>query len=337
MNFKNIVLTGKHGRPSTKLVHTKGTAQCVLVQRRQMPFKIKKSKLGLKTVPQYYRVFENRDKLAVNLENKKYLFEYKADNIALKNSILIRWGTRENIKMENSIVYNKIVGLENATNKLRSRELFIKNNVNCPKLVTLFNILTTDLPIIARPFEHSKGRNFIVLDSIAAFIAHHNDKKFYYSQFIDKTREFRIHAGHNKVIAVMEKSKPKENNIAWNRAQNDTDPFDYVKWTTIDEQNLKCVLDVALKAIAAVELDFGGVDVMYKDGEAYALEVNTAPTLNTSEYVAGRWAMYFDWLFRGDKIKNTIKREHWVTDGFEKGSSLIWKNYQLKDEELKNN
>lgn len=329
VNLTKVVLTGKHGRPSTKLVHTKTTNGFVLAQRRQMPF-LKKKSDGV--IPQYYRVFQDQAKLAANLENKKYLYEFKLNSLDLKNAIVIRWGTREALTLDNCVVYNKIEGLENATNKLKSRQLFIENNVSCPKLVTPENIVATDLPIIARPFEHSKGKNFIVLKSINEFNAHYNNKKYYYSQFIDKSREFRIHAGHNKVIAVMEKSKPKGDNIAWNRAQNDVDPFEYVPWSVVDEQNLKCVLEEALKAITAVKLDFGGVDVMYKDGKAYVLEVNTAPTLNTSDYVAGRWAMYFDWIFRGDSEKNTKRRAHWEIDKFEKGSSLIWKNFQLKDE-----
>jgi glutathione synthase/RimK-type ligase-like ATP-grasp enzyme len=38
--------------------------------------------------------------------------------------------------------------------------------------------------------------------------------------------------------------------------------------------------------VAALGLDFGGVDVMVKDNVAYVIEVNTAPTLNSSDYVA---------------------------------------------------
>jgi hypothetical protein len=331
-NFKKIVLTGKHGRPSTKLVHSQGTAKdAVLIQRRQMPWKAKNG-----VVPQYYRVFEDRQTLIPRVEDKKYLFEYKAAELNLDGSILIRWGTREQVQMNNSVVYNKIAGLENATNKLKSRQLFIEKGVSCPKLVTPANFAPADLPVIARPFEHSKGKNFIVLKSKADFVNHYNTKKYYYSQFIDKSREFRIHAGHNKALAVMEKCKPEGTGIAWNRAQNDVDPFEYIKWGDVDAQNLKCVIDAALQAIQAVGLDMGGVDVMYKDGKAYVLEVNTAPTLNTSPYVAKRWAMYFDWIFAEDKAKKTKRREHWATDQMKKGSSLIWKNYQLRDEKEPN-
>jgi len=87
------------------------------------------------------------------------------------------------------------------------------------------------------------------------------------------------------------------------------------------------VLLEAIKAVKAVGLDMGGVDVMLKDGVAYVLEVNTAPTLNTSPYVAKRWCMYWDWLFASE-----TRKEHWDYTKFKKGSSLILKNYQLKKE-----
>ena len=93
---------------------------------------------------------------------------------------------------------------------------------------------------------------------------------------------------------ALEKIAPKDGNIAWNRAQNDTDPFEYISWTEVDNQGLMPVLLEGLKSVAALGLDFGGIDVMLFEGEAYVLELNTAPTLNTSPYVAERWGKYFD-------------------------------------------
>ena len=123
--------------------------------------------------------------------------------------------------------------------------------------------------------------------------------------------------------------RPDNDNIAWNRAQNDLDPFTYVRWEEMDEQELKPVLVEAIKAVSALGLDFGGVDVMFKDNVAYVLEVNTAPTLNTSPYVAKKYGMYFDWLF-----KEETRRPHWenIIDK-RHAKSMVFKNYQLRDEE----
>lgn len=312
-----IILTGKHGRPSTLEVYTSMTSG-MLVQRRQIF-----SKIGRKLIKQYYRTF---------VENSKDMVKCNVMNFT--NSIVIRWGTREEIETDKTtIVYNQSKAIAIATDKRLSRETFIANNVSTPVLVVPSNFQESYLPIIARPLVHSKGKNFVVLNSQQEFINHYtrNNQGWYYSQFINKEREFRIHCGHGKVLAVMEKSNPNNGNIAWNRAQNDTEPFEYIPWNQVDEQNLKCVLEEALKATQAIGLDMSGVDVMLCNNIAYVLEVNTAPTLNTSPYVASRWGLYFDWLFRTE-----TRREHWDFSQFRKGSSCIWKNYQLKDEEKSN-
>lgn len=317
MSKQKLILTGKHGRPSTKEAYRQMQSG-TLVQRRQV-FSGRGPRRILKN--EYYRTYRDNDPEIM----------HKVNTMTLEDSIVVRWGTREDMTTnKGSIVYNKSAAIKNATDKKHSRELFEEKSVSSPRLVRPNNFENSMLPIIARPLVHSKGSNFVTLNSREAFIRHYNinNGSWYYSEFIDKQREFRIHAAHGKVLAVMEKIKPSTGNIAWNRAQNDTDPFTYIKWGDVDTQNLKCVLDVALEAVKALELDFGGVDVMLKDGRAYVLEVNTSPTLNTSPYVAGRWGMYFDWLFRKEE-----RREHWNSSEFKKGSSLIWKNKQLRDEE----
>jgi len=307
-----IILTGKHGRPSTLEVYA-SMSSGTLVQRRQVF-----SKIGRKLLKQYYRVFTNNTRTLIKEKTMSFL-----------NSIVVRWGTREEIDTDKTtIVYNQSKAIAIATDKRLSRETFIANNVNTPALVTPDTFREEYLPIIARPFTHSKGKNFVVLNTREEFVNHYvrNNSSWYYSQFINKEREFRIHCAHSKVLAVMEKSNPNNGNIAWNRAQNDTEPFTYISWNQVDDQNLKCVLEEALKATAAIGLDMSGVDVMLCGGTAYVLEVNTAPTLNTSPYVASRWGMYFDWLFRVE-----TRREHWDFTQFKKGSSMIWKNFQLTE------
>jgi hypothetical protein len=311
------ILTGLHGRPSTKLAFSTMESESLLVQRRILPNKT------------YYRVFKDRETLRQKLETfSKYLFEFKEPNLILENSVVVRWGTREQLPTDKStVVYNKIAAIANATDKARSRELFIEHGVSCPKLITPENIVIEDFPIIARPLVHSKGKNFDVIKTVEEYEEHYKEG-WYYSNFIDKDREFRVHVAHGKVLALMEKPKPAEEMMAWNRALNaDEDPFIYVKWDDIDKQNLKNVLVEGINAAKALGLDFGGIDVMLKGNKAYVLEANTAPTLNSSPYVASRWGMYFDWLFRKE-----TRRAHWMgTTTKQYGKSMIWKNFQLHD------
>ena len=61
--------------------------------------------------------------------------------------------------------------------------------------------------------------------------------------------------------------------------------------------------------------------------EGYVLEVNTSPTLNSSDFVSEQYAKYFDWLNRSDK-----RRDHWDFTEFKASESFAWKNFQLMDQ-----
>lgn len=309
-----FILTGAHGKPSTRLVYSTMTSGD-LVQRRRVFRGQGASKRLVKT---YYKKYENNNPEVMA----------KEPVVTLENSVVVRWGTRQVLPTDsNSVIYNRADAIGAITDKFRSRQLFAEHNVPCPKNITLENVAPDDFPIIRRPFVHSKGRNFVELADMDALRRGYDTSRFYYSAFVDKSEEYRIHVAHSKVIAVMKKT-PVEGSIAWNRAVADSEPFTYVTWTQVDEQNLKPILVAGIQAVLATGADMGGVDVMkLADGTASVLEVNSAPTLNSSEYVAGRWGMYFDWLFRSE-----TRRDHWEYTQFERGSSLIWKNYQLRDE-----
>jgi len=302
-----IILTAKHGRPSTLEVYA-SMSSGILVQRRQL-FK----RVGRKLIKQYYRVFKN---------NTREL--NKETSISFLNSIVVRWGTREEIETDKTtIVYNQSKAIAIATNKKLSRETFIANNVSTPALVTPDTFREEYLPIIARPLEHSKGKNFVILNNLAQYNAHvKNHTGWYYSAFVDKVKEFRLHVAHGRILNYLEKPKPADGNIAWNRAQNG-EAFENVKW---DDYNTNICME-AIKAVQALELDFAGVDVMVdKDGKVFILEVNTAATLASSEYSMQRYAKYFDWL-----CKDAKRREHWELKEFKKATNYAWHDYHFED------
>src|SRR5690606_22985293 len=123
---------------------------------------------------------------------------------------------------------------------------------------------------------------------------------------------------HGRILNYLQKPKPQGDIIAWNRAING-EAFDNVKWSNYDSKiALEC-----LKAVEAIGLDFAGVDVIVdKNGKPYILELNTSPTLNSSEYSMTRYAKYFDWL-----CKNNKRREHWPLKEFKKAQNYAWHEY----------
>lgn len=294
------ILLGKDGRPSMKGVYAemKNNTSKLVVRRR----------VGRR---EWFRVYTDND------VTKKVKRPVAGFNF---NGPLIRWGSRIEIP-DTSIVYNNSKAIERATDKKKSRKLMLEKGVSCPKLVNRNN---TVFPVIARPSRHAKGKNFVVLRNVTEFRNHwdaHEHNGWYYSEFIDKEREIRVHCAHGKVLEVMEKPRPTDGGIAWNRAINGA-PF-----VRVERANYKLyMVKEALKAIKALGLDFGGVDVIIVGKQAYVLEVNTSPTLNSSPHVTSRYAKYFDWLFR-----SPTKRPHWDFEQFTAGPSLAWKNFQLTE------
>lgn len=311
MNKPLIILVGKDGRPSMMKVYSQMKSESRLVIRRILK----------KSGKTFLRTFEKND---VTKRIKRPIGE-----LTMANQKAIRWGNRiETETTKDTIVYNKAEAIANATDKKLSRELFIKGKVRTPKLVNPENIANEDYPIIARPSRHAKGKNFIVLKTKAEFLAHYGANSangWYYSAFVNKTREYRVHCAHGKILAVMQKT-PGGDKIAWNRAQTG-EPF-----TKVDQTDFPfSACFQALKAVQTLGLDFAGVDVMEIEEkgkpQGYVLEVNTSPTLNSSDWVSSQYAKYFDWLNRSDK-----RRDHWDFTKFEKAASFAWKQFQLLDQ-----
>lgn len=310
INNKLIILVGKDGRPSMKGVYTKMKNNSELWVRRKL------SELRV-----FWKVYTNN-----NIHDYE---KVKNDNVDFSNHIVIRWGNRIIVNLKNAIVYNKAENIDLATNKFLARKTMIEKGVKCPLLYypKLDNLNHLDYPIIARPYYHAKGKNFVVLkDKIEAQFFLENNKKlidnWYYSEFIDKVKEFRIHVAHGRILNYLEKPNPNNGNLAWNRAQNG-EAFNNIKWSDYNGD----VCHAAITAIESLGLDFGGVDVMLDSkGDVYVLEVNTAATLASSEYSMERYAMYFDWLCKTNK-----RREHWPIEVFEKASNYAWHTYHFED------
>jgi len=300
------ILVGKDGRPSMKKVFVLMNSEANLVVRRIPP----------KTKKPYLRVFD--------VPKSETFKKAPINELTLAGSKIIRWGNRIEAETDKTtIVYNKSEAIAKATNKKLSRELFIAGKVRTPLLVIPQTVKNEQFPIIARPSTHAKGKNFVILKNGAEFGTHFtaNEKSgWYYSEYINKEREFRVHCAHGKILAVMEKTRGGDK-IAWNRAVTG-EPFTRL---TQDAYPFSVCFQ-ALKAVRTLGLDFAGVDVMLLGKEGIVLEVNTSPTLNSSDHVSNQYAMYFDWLNRSEK-----RREHWDFTKFKQAESFSWKNFQLNE------
>lgn len=302
--MENIILCAKDGRPSMKNVYSKMDGGQLIVRRKPRRGSL------------YYRQYTNNNVGSLQRVNNPNFQQTR---------VIIRWGTQEQINHKpGAIIYNKASVLALVSNKYRSRLKLAEAGVNVPLNVTAQTPESAiTYPVIARPHHHSKGRNFVTLANRSEFLRHYrnNHTNWYYSNFINKVREFRVHCCHGKVINLLEKPNPGGNQIAWNRAQNHS-AFTSINW---QNYNVRVVLE-ALKACKALGADFLGVDVVLdRHGVAWVLEGNSSPTLASSEYSCERYAKYFSWLMRSPE-----RRDHWDFTKFTNPESFAWKNFQLQ-------
>lgn len=300
----NKILVGIHGRPSIKNVYSlMNNPEVEVWVRRRVRRKDK-------SIKEYWRVYSNGD-------SSKYRVEYHP---RFENDVILRWGNEIQIEHPNCKIYNESRAIALASQKGRARQIMFEAGVRVPRIVVPVD-QNIHFPVIARPQVHAKGKNIVVLNNITEFRNFYNSHSdWYFAEFYPKDREVRCHVAHGKILAMMEKPAPSDKStIAWNRA------VVHEEWTAIPwgDYHFNACLE-ALKAVEALGLNTGGVDVMIRGDEAVVLEVNTAPTLISSPYVSQRWSEYFNWLFRASE------RTPWDYKQFKKADSFAWKHQQLR-------
>lgn len=313
MKDKLIILAGKDGRPSMKGTFNNMLSNAELWVRRRIT-----KRNGI--IREWFRKYTDA--------NPNTFTKVKVHLADFRNKIIIRWGNTIEIDTEGSIVYNTASAIKKATDKKLSREILAEAGVSVPRRLNMQSE-NINFPVIARPRRHAKGRNFIILRDYDSMIEHmtNNINDWYYSEFVNKIKEYRVHCAHGRVLNMLEKPNPGDGQIAWNRALNG-EAFENVRWSDYDGK----VVHECVKAVNALKLDFAGVDVIVDaEGNPYILELNTSPTLASSEYSMSRYAKYFDWL-----SKSQEKRPHWELKEFKKPSNYAWHEYHFEDREPNN-
>lgn len=216
--------------------------------------------------------------------------------------LIIRWGTITNINAKNFL--NETQSINKANNKYISRKLMLDNGVQCPQF-------TEDVPCIIRPHHHSQGKKLYYCTT-AQEVAQAKAKlnNYYSSEYIAKDEEWGVFVFNNRVTSMIKKT-PKtqiaKDSIAWNVSQG-SHTFENVRW---EDWNIE-VAKQGLKAVSAIGLDFGRVDIMVKDNTAYVLEVNSAHSM-TSEYRQQTFAKCLDYFISNGTVKNELNLDECKT------------------------
>lgn len=180
----------------------------------------------------------------------------------------INWGRQSANTMLNP-------DISNVTNKRRMRELFKEHDVPMPELVSAEDAFweAQNRVLVGRPDKHTKGRGFWLCNTpydVRRALRGTRRKRAatHFMEYIDAPHEYRVHVFKGKSIRISEKLFGSTGATARGN------------YTTIKPTGeIKHVRKAAKRAVAAVGLDFGAVDILADDENCWVLEVNAAPAL----------------------------------------------------------
>lgn len=201
----------------------------------------------------------------LRLEGSSYDFNPK--------DTIINWG---NSKCPYPGVLNTPAALAFAANKRQAFKIFREKGVQCPNFATTREAVSWDQSptVVRHKLTGHSGEGIEIVEAgdplpLAPL----------YVQYMKKKDEFRVHIVGEEIIAVQRKALRSDYGREPNwKVRNHSNGFVFVRGGfDVPEQ----VLEQARKAIKALALDFGGVDVIWNASsqQAFVLEVNTAPGL----------------------------------------------------------
>lgn len=203
-----------------------------------------------------------------------------------RGDLIINWGNATGYPFQVPRVLNQpVVRLLNEPGYIRdaSNKLIFFRKVydDEPDIIPRFWTSQHDIPDDAFPIVcrtvlagHS-GEGIVIANSRNDLV-----RAPLYVEYVKKQDEYRVHVGrrdgNTTIIDIQQKKRRQEHeNPNW-QVRNLANGFIYAR----EGVNAPvCVTDVARRALACTDLDFGAVDVIYnaRENRAYVLEINTAP------------------------------------------------------------
>ena len=179
-------------------------------------------------------------------------------------------------------VFNPPQAIRNASNKLKSFELFSQNDVSIPQFFTNKEDAIEYIQnnrgstVVARTVLNGhSGVGIVICDSPEQLV----DAPLY-TAYIKKQEEYRYHVFSGRVVDIQRKARKREvadDQVNW-KVRNLDGGFIFAREGVVASEEAS---EQAIKAVASLGLDFGAVDLIYNahENKYYVLEVNTAPGL----------------------------------------------------------
>jgi hypothetical protein len=185
--------------------------------------------------------------------------------------VVINWGSGNFGNFGQATTLNPNV--KAASCKLASFQRFSADGVRTPRFWTDKQDIPADAyPVMCRTvLRGHSGAGIVVAENAQQLVPCQ-----LYTQYVKKKDEYRVHVLKDKAFFIQRKARKLDvENPNW-QVRNLAGGFVFVEVPAAETP--ADVLEQAVKAIQALGLDFGGVDVMWNEREeqAYVLEVNTA-------------------------------------------------------------
>lgn len=239
--------------------------------------------------------------------NTHYITNLMKDTVRIKSDVplppvtnddwLIRWGCTATVpKKGGPKVLNKKAAIRETTSKGTFRKKVADAGYAPKTWLTIEEWFRdgTMLPVIVRPVFHQRSEDLFFcndFNSLREAVDKIGDA-LYISEYIEKTKEFRVFVAQGRVMIVAEKLPKDRKAITWGCVEEGE--LDYQWWNDWNPKLVEC----AVEAFNLSSLDFAAIDIMEKDGQFFFLEANTAPEV--WEYYGQTFAKVFTYIIDND-------------------------------------
>lgn len=196
-----------------------------------------------------------------------------------RGKAIINWGasTVSDQALACERILNHPNAIINASNKLKTFELLKEAGVSIPPFWTKKDEIEAGNVIVCRTVLNGhSGAGIVISDDADSVVP-----APLYVKYIPKKEEYRYHVFNGEVVDVQRKARkmdvPKED-VNW-KVRNLDGGFIFAREGVVASP---VASEEAIKAVAALGLDFGAVDIIWnqKEDKYFVLEVNTAPGLS---------------------------------------------------------
>lgn len=199
------------------------------------------------------------------------------------NDIIVNWGTR-NCPFLGAL--NEPAAVDVASSKIHTFQRLQSQGVPTPPFTTDRSVAEDWVQrgrVLGRDHDRGSQGSGITVYERHSTVGQHR----FYTRYMRRDREIRVHVFQNQVIFQQEKLRGRERNV---NPYIGSHRFGWVfAFHHFGERPVpESVLDVSQRAVSTLGLDFGAVDVVWnsRSNAATVLEVNTAPGLENSSLEA---------------------------------------------------